>query len=135
MRSAPPATPCWRRHCPGHGSDPADLVGITWDDWLHAAAEWPADVVIGQSMGANLALALGRRRAHVAQWSRSTRLAADPDAIDGLEWRRITRGHERIDVEPSTVGEQAYDWLPIIALQAMHEGIATVDLTRSPCRR
>jgi carboxylesterase len=111
---------------PGHGSDPADLIGITWNDWVEAAVDWPADVVVGQSMGANLALSLasaGGCRAVVA----INPLAADVDAIEGLQWRR-TRGHERIDVEPSTVGEQAYEWLPIEALQAMHEGIATVDL-------
>jgi carboxylesterase len=111
---------------PGHGSDPADLVGITWDDWLQAAADWPADVVVGQSMGANLALSLaasGTCRAVVA----INPLAADADALDGLEWR-ISRGHERIEVEPST-GEQAYEWLPITALQAMHEGIAVQDLS------
>ena len=113
---------------PGHGSDPADLVGITWSDWVQAAAEWPADVVIGQSMGANLALSLaaqGACRAVVAV----NPLAADPDALDGLEWRGA-RGHERIEVEPSTVGEQAYDWLPISALQAMHEGIIVQDLSK-----
>lgn len=111
---------------PGHGSDPTDLVGCSWDDWLTAAADWPADVVVGQSMGANLALALaagGRCRAVVA----INPMAADPDAIDGLEWRR-SRGHERVEVGPSTVGEMAYEWLPIQALLAMHAGIASIDL-------
>jgi carboxylesterase len=111
---------------PGHGSDPADLIGIEWSDWVRAATEWPTDVAVGQSMGANLALSLaaaGACRAVVA----INPLAADPDALGGLEWR-ISRGHQRIDVEPTTVGELAYDWLPITALHAMHDGIATVDL-------
>ena len=111
---------------PGHGSDPADLVGCSWDDWLTAAAAWPADVVVGQSMGANLALglaALGRCRAVVA----ISPMASDPDAIEGLEWR-WSRGHERIEVGPSTVGEIAYEWLPIQALLAMHAGIESIDL-------
>lgn len=113
---------------PGHGSDPTDLAEATWSSWLEAAREWPADVVVGQSMGANLALALaaeGACRAAVA----INPLAADPDAIDGLEWR-LSRGHERVDVEPSTVGEMAYEWLPLRALLAMHEGIAAVDLAK-----
>jgi esterase/lipase len=81
-------------------------------------------------MGACLALAvaadpLGACRAVVA----INPLAADPDAIDGLQWRR-SRGHERIEVEPSTVAEIAYEWLPIEAVQTMHEGIATIDLQR-----
>lgn len=112
---------------PGHGSDPADLIGVSFDDWVGAAREWPADVVVGQSMGAAIALALaagGACRGVVA----INPLAADPDAIDGLEWRQ-SRGHTRIEVEPSTVGELAYEWLPIEALLAMQEGIAAIDLT------
>jgi carboxylesterase len=111
---------------PGHGSDPLDLVDVTWDDWVEAAREWDADVVVGQSMGAVLALVLaseGRVLGAVV----INPLAADPDAIDGLEWRR-SRGTATIDVGPSTVGEVAYESLPIEALLAMHEGLATVDL-------
>jgi carboxylesterase len=111
---------------PGHGDDPATLVHITWDDWLVAAREWEADVVVGQSMGAALALALaaeGRVQGVVA----INPLAADPDAIDGLEWRR-SRGVTTIDIGPSTVGEVAYDSLPIESLLAMHHGLSTLDL-------
>jgi carboxylesterase len=111
---------------PGHGSEPADLVGVTWADWLSAASDWPADVVVGQSMGACLALALaaqGQCRAVVA----INPLVADADAVEGLAWRK-SRGHERVDIGASAVGEIAYEWLPIEALQAMHDGIAEVDL-------
>ncbi len=112
---------------PGHGSDPLDLVGITWDDWLEAAREWDADIVVGQSMGAAVALALAAEgRVHAAVVINP--LAADPDAIDGLEWRR-SRGTTMIDVGSSTVGEVAYESLPIEALLAMHEGLATLELT------
>jgi esterase/lipase len=117
---------------PGHGGDPSDLIGLSWDDWLTAAAAWPADVVVGQSMGANLALALaaqGACRAVVA----INPLAADPDAIEGLEWR-MSRGHDRVDVEPSAVGEAAYRWLPMAALLAMHTGVASVDLAAVTAR-
>jgi carboxylesterase len=113
---------------PGHGSDPADLVGLTWSDWLAAATAWPADVVVGQSMGACLALDVAARGACRAVIAINP-LAPDPDAIDGLAWRR-SRGHERIEVEPTGVDEIAYGWLPIDALLAMHEGIATVALDR-----
>lgn len=111
---------------PGHGSDPSELVGLTFDDWLRAAAEWPADVVVGQSMGANLALSLAASGACGAVVAINP-LAADADALDGLEWR-ISRGHERVEVEPSTVGEVAYEWLPLTAVQAMHDGIIIQDL-------
>ena len=112
---------------PGHGSAPDDLLGVEWSQWLDAARDWPADVVIGQSMGAMLALALaaeGRCRAVVA----INPLAPDPDAVDGLEWR-ISRGAEWHDVGPSTVGEQAYERLPMASLLAMQAGIADLDLS------
>ena len=112
---------------PGHGTDPTDLVGITWSDWLDAARAWEADVVIGQSMGGCLALQLAteqRCRAVVC----INPLAPDPDAIDGLEWRK-SRGHEWIDVAASTVGEIAYERLPISALIEMTEGVAGIDLS------
>jgi carboxylesterase len=111
---------------PGHGSSPDDLIGVTWQHWLDAARSWPADVVVGQSMGAVLALALaaeGRCRGVVA----INPLAPDPDAIDGLEWR-MSRGHDWLDVAPSTVREVAYERLPLAALLAMHEGGAGVVL-------
>jgi carboxylesterase len=111
---------------PGHGTDPGDLTGVTWEAWITAAREWEADVVIGQSMGADLALQLaaeGRCGALVA----INPVAPDADAIDGLEWRQ-SRGDEWIDVEPSTVGEIAYERLPIAALSAMHQGIGAIDL-------
>ncbi|MEX0847102.1 MAG: alpha/beta fold hydrolase [Ilumatobacteraceae bacterium] len=111
---------------PGHGSTPEDLVGVEWSSWLDAAGDWPADVVVGQSMGAMLALALaaeGRCRGVVA----INPLAADPDAVDGLEWR-ISRGTEWHEVGRDTVGEVAYERLPMTSLLAMHTGILGVDL-------
>lgn len=110
---------------PGHGTDPADLLGVSWADWLEAARSWEADVVVGQSMGADLALQLvaeHRCRAAVC----INPVAPHPDALEGLEWRR-GRGHTWIDVESSTVGEIAYERLPIEALIAMHEGVASID--------
>jgi carboxylesterase len=112
---------------PGHGTDPADLVGVTWADWLDAARAWEADVVVGQSMGACLALQLAveqRCRAVVC----INPLAPDPDAIEGLEWR-ASRGQSFIEVAPSTVGEFAYDRLPIEALMTMTGGVASIDLS------
>jgi carboxylesterase len=111
---------------PGHGTDPADLIGLTWTDWLDAARQWPADFVVGQSMGACLALQLAaehRCRAVVC----INPLAADPDAIDGLAWRQ-SRGHSWIEVAASGVDEIAYERLPIDALIAMAEGVAAIDV-------
>ena len=111
---------------PGHGTNPADLVGLTWADWLDAAREWEADVVVGQSMGACLALQLAaeqRCRAVVC----INPLAADPDAIDGLMWRK-SRGHSWVEVALSGVEEFAYKRLPIDSLIAMTEGVGTIDV-------
>lgn len=111
---------------PGHGRDPEHLVGVGWTDWLVAASAHAADVVVGQSMGAVLALAIaagGGCRAVVA----INPLAPDPDAVDGLEWRR-DRGTEWIEVAPSSVGEVALERLPIAALVEMATGVLSVDL-------
>jgi carboxylesterase len=111
---------------PGHGTDPDDLVGVTWQDWVDAARAWEADVVVGQSMGACLALQLAaekRSRAVVC----INPLAPDADAVEGLLWRR-SRGQLWIDVTPSSVDEIAYDRLPIDSLIAMTEGVSGLDL-------
>jgi carboxylesterase len=112
---------------PGHGTDPADLIGVTWSDWLEAARAWEADVVVGQSMGADLGLQLAaeqRCRAVVC----INPVAPDPDAIEGLQWRK-DHGHTWVEVGPSDVGEIAYERLPIEALVAMTAGVAELDLT------
>ena len=84
---------------PGHGTDPADLMGVTWTDWIESAREWEADVVVGQSMGACLALQLAAEHRCGAVVCINP-VAADPDAVEGLQWRK-GRGHDWIDVEPS----------------------------------
>ena len=111
----------------GHGTDPEDLLGVTWDDWLETARSWEADVVVGQSMGAciGLQLAVEQRCSAVVCINP---VVADPDAIEGLEWRK-GRGQEWVEVGPSTVGEIAYERLPIDAVSAMAEGITSIDLS------
>ncbi len=111
---------------PGHGTDPADLVGVTWTDWLEAARAWEADVVVGQSLGACLALQLILEQRCIAAVCINP-VANDPDAMEGLEWRQ-SRGHSWVEVGPSTVGEIAYERLPIEAVIAMTEGVAAIDL-------
>ena len=111
---------------PGHGSRPEDLLDVGWDDWRDAASQWPADVVVGQSMGGSLALAVaavGSCRGVVA----INPVPPDADALDGLEWRR-SRGQEWVDDVPVFPGEVAYDRLPITALAAMAAGVLTIDL-------
>jgi carboxylesterase len=111
---------------PGHGTSPDDLIGVTWADWLDAARQWEADVVVGQSMGACIALQLAAERRCRAVVCVNP-VAPDPDAIDGLEWRR-SRGQDWVEVGSSTVGEISYERLPIEAFIAMHDGVAAIDL-------
>jgi carboxylesterase len=112
---------------PGHGTDPSDLVGITWIEWLEAARSWDAEVVVGQSMGANLAMQLAAEKKCRAVVCINP-VAPDPDAVEGLLWR-IRRGQEWVEVVPSTVGEIAYERLPIGSVLAMTEGVASIDLS------
>jgi carboxylesterase len=111
---------------PGHGVDPEDLVGVTWNEWLDAAKAWEADVVVGQSMGANLALQLCAEQRCAAAVCINP-VAVDPDAIEGLEWRQ-SRGQSWVEVGPSSVGEIAYERLPIEAVIEMTQGVAATDL-------
>jgi carboxylesterase len=125
---------------PGHGTEPEALAEVRWADWLAAAATWPADptagtdtdpgtivdVIVGQSLGGSLALALaaeGRCRAVVA----INPPAPDPDAVDGLEWRQ-SRGHDWLDGAPLADGEEGYTRLPISALLEMATGVLATDL-------
>jgi carboxylesterase len=109
---------------PGHGTAPEDLVGVAWDEWLHAIPA--ADVLVGQSMGATLALAAAHRG--------TTRLVVainpaigDEDVLEGLEWRQ-SRGHEWLDTPEVAPGDESYPRLPITALIEMVRGALTVDL-------
>jgi carboxylesterase len=111
---------------PGHGSIPDDLATVTWADWVAAALDWPADVVVGQSLGGSLALAVaaaGGCRAVAA----INPLPPDPDAVDGLAWR-LSRGHVWIEDAPVFPGEVAYSRLPVAALLTMANGVLGIDL-------
>jgi carboxylesterase len=117
---------------PGHGTEPAALTEVGWEEWLEAvtaaAALHQARVIVGQSLGAALALAMAADGGCAAVVAISTP-AADPDALDGLEWRR-SRGHEWVDGAPLAEGEEGYDRLPIAALVAMTKGVADTELGR-----
>ncbi|HEY4608423.1 MAG TPA: hypothetical protein VIH06_04445, partial [Ilumatobacteraceae bacterium] len=93
--------------------------------------DWPADVVVGQSMGADLALQLGAE-GRCAGVVCINPLAPDPDAIEGLEWR-IERGQSWVDVGPSAVDEIAYEQLPIESVLKMTEGVAALELGAIAC--
>ncbi len=119
---------------PGHGSEPDDLLGVTWNDWVDAAdaavTACGAQVVVGQSMGAAIALAVAARRRHHDTLSKLVAIncpAPDPDAIDGLEWQQ-SRGVEWIDGPPLGDGEEGYTRFPITSLLAMVDGVLATGL-------
>lgn len=118
---------------PGHGTSPDDLEHVTWAQWLAAldAAVTDPCVVVGQSMGGTLALALACQRP-LAGVVTVNAPAADPDSIDGLEWRR-DRGHAWIDGPPLGDGEVGYTRFPISALLEMANGACGSDLSKVAC--
>lgn len=111
---------------PGHGTRPEDLEVVGWDVWLAVIPD--AEVLVGQSMGGSLALAAAATRPHgVRAIVCINALAPDPDAVDGLEWRR-DRGETWVDSGPAAEGEVVYDRLPMRALLEMATGTAAIDL-------
>ena len=112
---------------PGHGTDPADLVGVTWSEWLEAARAWEADVVVGQSMGADSGPATRRRaampRGGVHQPGgarprrhRRPRVAQEPWPYVGRR-RPLDRRRDRL----RAAADRAL-------IMAMNEGVAPIDL-------
>jgi len=115
---------------PGHGTDPEDLVGVGWTDWLAAVPH--AEVLIGQSMGAALALTVAAVHDHLRGVVAINMPAADPDGLEGLEWRR-SRGHDWVDGPELAPGEVGYTRFPITALVEMVEGVLALDLAAVDC--
>ena len=114
---------------PGHGTHPDGLLTATWAKWLATAAAWPADVVVGQSMGGSLALAVAAGDPGVRAVVAINTPVADPDSLDGLEWQ-LGRGVEWVDGPPLAEGEAGYERLPVAALVEMVQGGLSIDLAR-----
>ena len=110
---------------PGHGTDPEDLVGLGWSDWLAAVPH--AEVLVGQSMGATLALTVAALNQHVRAVAAINPPMADIDALEGLQWRQ-SRGHEWIDGPELGDGEVGYTRFPITSFIDMLEGVHALDL-------
>jgi carboxylesterase len=111
---------------PGHGTEPEHLPGVTWLDWLAAVPD--ADVLVGQSLGASLALAAAAERPDVHGVVAINPVAPDAEALEGLEWR-LARGHEWAEGPPLAEGEAGYDRVPLTALVQMLRGVLATDLS------
>ena len=110
---------------PGHGGSDDALRAATWSDWLAAVPQVP--VLVGQSMGATLALAAAATRTDVQLVIAINAVLADPDAAEGLEWQ-VSRGLEWIDA-PLADGETGNARLPVQAVLQMVHGALSVTLT------
>ena len=112
---------------PGHGTDPADLIGVTWSDWLEAAR------------------GLGRRRGRRPVDGRRTSPCNSPPSsaaeqscastrwLPTLTRSRACNGGSTAATPGSRSGrppssEIAYERLPIEAVIAMTAGVAEIDL-------
>ena len=126
---------------PGHGTTPDDLIGRTWHEWLQAVLEVcdelagrsPAGIaLIGQSMGATLALATATRRPFVRGVAAINALVgpSDSDAIEHLE-HLIERGRTmqpagHPDLRDPHAHDSAYPELALTALVQMSRGADAV---------
>lgn len=116
---------------PGHGTAPEHLLDATWAGWL--AAVPACQVLVGQSMGASLALAAaGEAGRAVHAVVAINPPYADEDSLEGIEWQR-SRGHEWADGAPLADGEAGYERLPLAALEQMVRGVIGTDLGRVTC--
>ena len=112
---------------PGHGGTEHDLASATWQQWLAAVPE--ADVLVGQSMGATLALAAAAARGNTVRGVVAINPAlADADAAEGLEWQH-SRGLEWLDAPDSDDDSDEADRqrIPVTAVLQMAHGALALD--------
>jgi carboxylesterase len=125
---------------PGHGTTPQDLIGRTWDEWLDAlmhvcdelSSRCDGIALIGQSLGATLAVAATARRSDVRGVAAINALVLppDPDATEHLE-HLIERGRTmqpagEPDIRDPTAHDSAYAELALTSLVQLGVGGATV---------
>jgi carboxylesterase len=128
-------------HLPGHGTTPDDLIGRTWTEWLDAVLEVSDElaartgriVVIGQSLGATLALAAATRRESIIGVAAINALvvAPGPDATEHLQ-HLIGRGRTMQpagdpDLRDPDAHDSAYPELALSALIELGVGAASVN--------
>lgn len=134
----------------GHGTRPSDLADCTWVDWLSGAndtaeeltSDCDALVIVGQSLGASLAIVMAARRADVVGLAVINPLvvAADPDATEHLEYL-LSRGRTmqpagEPDLRDPAAHDETYHELPLQSLleldKAAGAAAAAARLVRAP---
>ncbi|CAB4882545.1 unannotated protein [freshwater metagenome] len=121
---------------PGHGTQPTELAGYVWDDWLQAvlatidelSPRCSAVVLVGQSMGATLALLAARQRPAIRGIAAINPLVLppDPDATEHLDYL-LARGRTmqpagHPDLRDPTAHDSAYLELPVRSLIELGHG-------------
>jgi carboxylesterase len=123
---------------PGHGSAPEALVGVTWEDLRGAVIaavdattqRRGATVLVGQSIGATLALDVAARRADVVGLAlvNARSHATDPDAIEFVEGLiargKVLQRQGPADLHDPEAVDVAYDALPHRTLIEADRGAA-----------
>ncbi len=125
-------------HLAGHGTTPDELLNTTWNDWLREvlmAADGLSHrcdgvVIVGQSMGATLALLAARERNDVRGVAaiNPVVLPPDPDATEHLEYL-IERGRTMQpagppDLRDPSAHDSAYLELPLRSILELGKAAA-----------
>jgi carboxylesterase len=126
---------------PGHGTTPADLASVTWEELTAAVAGVVADgvVVVGQSLGGALACWAATRYDLAGVAVANPLVAPDAELVDYLGML-LDAGETMLpagepDLADPEAHEEAYAELPIATLRSVQQGIVTLqpDLARVTC--
>jgi carboxylesterase len=112
---------------PGHGTVIEDLLDVTFDDWVRAADEALARlprpvVVVGQSMGATVALWLAARHPDIAGLALVNPLAEPPGELRSALDEVLAAGTEILpgsgsDIADPDAADSGYDGTPLRPLR------------------
>ena len=126
---------------PGHGTDIADMVPTTWEDWSGAAesayedlaARCEAVAVVGLSMGGTLAVWLAQHHPEIAALAVVNPLLSPPGEDVVALLRGMLDGGEEIapgigsDIAMEGAVESAYPGLPLRAALSLFDAAADVE--------
>jgi carboxylesterase len=130
-------------HLVGHGTTPEDLIDCTWNDWMQGVLEAAdalsrrcgAVVVVGQSMGATLALLTAAHRNDIRGVAviNPVVLPPDPDTTEHFEYL-IERGRTmqpsgESDIRDPSARDSAYAEFPLRSLIELGRGATLANVT------
>lgn len=105
---------------PGHGTTSDELERVTWGAWVSAVRAASSPVLVGQSLGALLALAVADVDPSIDLVVALSTPTVDDDVLDGIEWQ-IGRGHRQFETALAA-GEPGYPHVPLVAVREMVRG-------------